>query len=66
MREYVWRKSSRSGSAINCVEVALTSDDVAVRDSKNPNHGHLTVTRDQWHSFLRTLGTDQGFGHGQR
>lgn len=57
MREHIWRKSSRSGSAINCVEVALTSNNVAVRDSKNPDDGHLTVTRDQWRSFLRTLNT---------
>ena len=61
MRDHVWRKSSRSGSAINCVEVALTSDNVAVRDSKNPDDGHLTVTRSQWRSFLRTLDT----GHTQ-
>ncbi len=55
MREHAWRKSSRSGSAINCVEVALTSENVAVRDSKTPEDGHLTVTHDQWRSFLRTL-----------
>lgn len=62
MREHVWRKSSRSGSAINCVEVALTSGNVAVRDSKNPDDGHLTITRAQWRSFLATLST----GHDQR
>ena len=53
---YTWRKSSKSGQ-FNCVEVALTSDNVAVRDSKSPEDGHLTVTRDQWRSFLRTLDT---------
>lgn len=52
MNERNWRKSSRSGSAINCIEVALTPNNAAIRDSKNPDHGHLAVTRDQWRSFL--------------
>ena len=59
MTNATWRKGSKSGQ-FNCVEVALTSDNVAVRDSKNPDHGHLTVTRDQWRSFLRNLGTGRG------
>ena len=34
-----WRKSSRSGtgSQSNCVEVAVLSGDVGVRDSKDPS-----------------------------
>jgi hypothetical protein len=35
-----WRKSSRSGSETNCVELANTG---AVRDSKNPTGATLTV-----------------------
>lgn len=61
MSNATWRKSSKSGQ-FNCVEVALAPDNVAVRDSKNPDDGHVTVTLGQWRSFLRTLDT----GHVQR
>ncbi|MCA1228686.1 MULTISPECIES: DUF397 domain-containing protein [unclassified Saccharopolyspora] len=33
-RNRVWRKSSRSGALNECVEVALSADSTAVRDSK--------------------------------
>lgn len=36
----VWRKSSRSASQANCVELAHTG---AVRDSKNPTGPTLTA-----------------------
>lgn len=36
-----WRKSSRSGTATNCVELAHTLD--RVRDSKNPAGSTLRV-----------------------
>ncbi|SFB20783.1 Transcriptional regulator, contains XRE-family HTH domain [Amycolatopsis marina] len=39
-----WRKSSYSGSQENCVEAAHTSRGVLLRDSKNPEGGHLTVS----------------------
>jgi hypothetical protein len=39
----VWRKSTYSGSDSDCVEVALTENVKAVRDSKNPDGGMLTV-----------------------
>ncbi|QXJ23299.1 DUF397 domain-containing protein [Actinomadura graeca] len=41
-----WRKSSHSGGeGGQCVELAVVGDAVAVRDSKNPQGGHLTVRR---------------------
>jgi len=54
MRDRLWRKSSYSGQ-YNCVEVALTSEIAAVRDSKNPAAGHLAVSPRQWGFFVRSL-----------
>lgn len=40
----VWRKSGYSvGSNSQCVEVATGTGLVGVRDSKNPDGGHLAV-----------------------
>ena len=47
-----WRKSSHSGSGNNCVEVASMAADVAVRDSKNPDGGHLVFGADDWEAFI--------------
>ncbi|SDR16854.1 DUF397 domain-containing protein [Actinopolyspora saharensis] len=52
MSELVWRKSSRSGSRHNCVEVALVSDGALVRDSKAPEEARVAVSVDQWRRFL--------------
>ncbi|EIE99668.1 DUF397 domain-containing protein [Saccharomonospora glauca] len=47
-----WRKSSYSGGGNDCVEVALTADGAAVRDSKNPSGGMLTLSGSQWDALL--------------
>ena len=47
-----WRRSSRSGSQGNCVEVADLSWVVAVRDSKHPDGPALTVAPGDWTAFL--------------
>ncbi|MFG1949711.1 DUF397 domain-containing protein [Micromonospora sp. NPDC048830] len=48
-----WRKSTRSGTQGDCVEVA---DDlrgvVGVRDSKDPTGPVLTFTPDTWRAFI--------------
>jgi hypothetical protein len=51
-----WRKASRSDNkGGECVEVAMTSQVVAVRDSKNPAGGLLAVTPDSWRAFTDSL-----------
>ena len=51
--EVAWFKSSYStNDGPDCVEVALTPATVLVRDSKDPEGPHLTLTPDAWSSFL--------------
>jgi hypothetical protein len=47
-----WRKSSHSGSGNNCVEVASMAAAVAVRDSKDPDGGHLVFDAGDWEAFI--------------
>ncbi|WP_327111714.1 DUF397 domain-containing protein [Nocardia sp. NBC_01730] len=47
-----WFKSTRSGGAKECVEVAFLDEDmVGVRDSKNPTGPALVFTPDEWAAF---------------
>jgi hypothetical protein len=52
-----WRKSSYSGGGNNCVEVAQAggSPAVAVRDSKNPDGGHLIFGAAAWKAFTTDI-----------
>ncbi|GAA2664784.1 DUF397 domain-containing protein [Streptomyces aculeolatus] len=48
-----WFKSSYSGGdGDNCVEVAVTSQVVHVRDSKDREGGQLSVTPAAWADFV--------------
>ncbi|MEU6041491.1 DUF397 domain-containing protein [Actinomadura sp. NPDC047616] len=53
----VWRKSTRSGNnGGECVEVAApTSSLVGVRDSKNPDGGHLLLAREAWVALTNAI-----------
>lgn len=53
-----WRKSSFSqgGENSDCVEVGFASDLTAMRDSKNPDGGMLTVPETAWRAFRAKLG----------
>jgi hypothetical protein len=51
-----WRKSSRSsGNGGNCVELADLGAVVGVRDSKDPDGGHLDVSRGALRALLADL-----------
>lgn len=46
-----WRKSSHSSANGACVEIAETSDLIAVRDSKDPAGPKLVFTAPEWEAF---------------
>ncbi|MEV5598272.1 DUF397 domain-containing protein [Streptomyces sp. NPDC052496] len=49
----VWRKSSYSGSdADACVEIAIQSDAVRIRDSKDVTGPQLIVSSRAWAAFI--------------
>ncbi|WP_433267917.1 DUF397 domain-containing protein [Actinosynnema sp. CS-041913] len=48
----MWRKSSRSNTTANCVEVAHHSDRVMARDSKNPDPT-ISLPATSWARFVR-------------
>ena len=54
MSAQVWRKSSFSTANSECVEVAVTPEVVAARDSKNAAGPVLAFAPAHWSAFLRT------------
>ncbi|HEY3685773.1 MAG TPA: DUF397 domain-containing protein [Streptosporangiaceae bacterium] len=50
-----WRKSSYSTSDTThqCVEVGIGPGTIGVRDTKTPHHGHLSVPRASWRTFIQ-------------
>ena len=50
--ELTWRKSTRSGAAGHCVEVAEVPAAVLVRDSKNANGPVLRFGPRVWKGFI--------------
>jgi uncharacterized protein DUF397 len=56
LTDAVWRKSTRSNSGGNCVEVARNLPGVvAVRNSRHPRGPVLTFSPDEWSVFLAGL-----------
>ncbi|MBW8483944.1 DUF397 domain-containing protein [Actinomadura parmotrematis] len=54
-RDPAWRRSLRSTSGENCVEVAALPAAVAVRDSKDPDGSRLAFGRACWADFAARL-----------
>lgn len=52
-----WRKSSYSGGANDCVEVAELGGHTAVRDSKDINRGPLLFTKAAMRSLIGGIGS---------
>ncbi|MGC9667169.1 DUF397 domain-containing protein [Planosporangium sp. 12N6] len=53
----VWRRSSRRCGNGACVEVALASTTVHLRDSQDPAGPWLTFSYPEWAAFLRGIRT---------
>jgi hypothetical protein len=56
-KDLTWRKASKSSNGGNCVEAGTTADGriAGIRDSKNPEAGHLTVTTTAFGALLTSI-----------
>ncbi|WP_328937424.1 DUF397 domain-containing protein [Streptomyces tauricus] len=54
-----WRKSSYSGGANDCVEIAELSGHVAVRDSKKISRGPLLFLRAAMHALVSGIASGE-------
>jgi hypothetical protein len=50
-----WRKSSHSGAGNDCVELVVARIGAAVRDSKNPEAGHIAFENAGWGTFMGVI-----------
>ncbi len=50
-----WYTSSRSTGGQDCIEVAQTSENCLVRDSKDPDGARLAISRQAWTTFTRSI-----------
>ncbi len=51
----VWRTSSYTGTAGNCIEVAATAGTVLIRDTKDREGPVLAVPAAAWRAFLADI-----------
>ncbi|GAA2643932.1 DUF397 domain-containing protein [Paractinoplanes durhamensis] len=51
LRELSWKTSSYCTNS-TCVQVGMTEDSVAIRDSKDLDQRPLKYTRDEWRQFI--------------
>lgn len=52
-----WRKSSRSGGVDDdaCVELGSVTHGLGIRDSKNPDGGHLVLSADRFADLVERI-----------
>jgi hypothetical protein len=54
LHEGAWRRSSYCANG-TCVEIAIATSGVGVRDGKSPHDGQLSLSSAEWRAFLGAL-----------